>query len=226
MSIPNLLFQACTNKAALANNVQHWCSTVANSDETAAYRLWDLVDGCAFVRHEFPQYADLFESLSSQAALDALRCLFLFRYGGISVDTAVEVRAPLHSYLWPETSAPFLNEIAIWASPSQEVFWLYAFENIVNDDQDVMTSARIYRDEFTDDSVQLHVARLRARLPAGVNDERPLIYSDARLTSINGDDPVHEHLLRRPLVSKGDILSEDHLNILFPQSVAIYYGPL
>lgn len=102
------------------------------------YTLMDDRDNLRFVREEFPEYLELYESFDREIyRADMIRYLLLYKYGGVYMDLDIKLTRPLED-LFQNEGELYLVQTPNWsgytnsfmASVPNCLFWIHCVEKI------------------------------------------------------------------------------------------------
>lgn len=97
---PKHIFQTWKSKTDIPENMDYWSSTWKLHNPHYTYTLWDDADNLAFVKKEFPWFLPTYEGYDREIKrADAIRYMFLYRFGGIYADMDFECLKPFDELL-------------------------------------------------------------------------------------------------------------------------------
>jgi mannosyltransferase OCH1-like enzyme len=97
---PKIIFQTWKSKTDIPDKFRYWCNTWKKFNPQYEYVLWDDDDNRHFVSKHFPWFLKTYDSYNMEIKrADAIRYMFLYKYGGIYVDMDFECIQPFDSLL-------------------------------------------------------------------------------------------------------------------------------
>jgi mannosyltransferase OCH1-like enzyme len=99
-TFPKIIFQTWKSKTDIPANMAYWSSTWKKNHPEYSYILWDDADNRAFVKKHFAWFLPTYDSYDKEIKrADAIRYMFLYKYGGIYADMDFESLKPLDKLL-------------------------------------------------------------------------------------------------------------------------------
>ena len=97
---PKIIFQTWKSKTDIPKNMRYWSETWKSKHPDYKYVLWDDADNRAFVKEHFSWFLPTYDAYDVEIKrADAIRYMFLYKYGGIYVDMDFECLKPLDDLL-------------------------------------------------------------------------------------------------------------------------------
>ncbi len=97
---PQRIFQTWKSKTEIPANMKYWSQTWKTYHPSYTYELWDDSDNRAFVEKEFPWFLKTYDSYDREIKrADAIRYMYLYKYGGIYADMDFECLKSLEPVL-------------------------------------------------------------------------------------------------------------------------------
>ena len=137
---PPRIFQTWKSHTDIPSNMAYWKSTWIHHHPTFTYELWDDAQNRAFVEKEFPWFLPTYDGYDREIKrADAIRYMYLYKFGGIYADMDFECLQSLEPLLrsyqgsadvllgsmettWTHRRHSIPNAILI--SKPQQDFWL------------------------------------------------------------------------------------------------------
>ena len=99
-TFPKIIFQTWKSKTDIPANMEYWSSTWKKNHPDYKYILWDDADNRTFVKKYFAGFLPTYDSYDKEIKrADAIRYMFLYKYGGIYADMDFESLKPLDKLL-------------------------------------------------------------------------------------------------------------------------------
>ena len=240
MSIPRLIFQTWKSKTDLPANMKKWHDDAAIVNPGYEVILWDDDDNRRFVEEYFPWFLPTYDAFPAEIyRVDAVRPLFLYKFGGFYADLDVEFLRPFDQLgqidkgvvlgsMGVNPNFPHSIPNAIMGSSPGEEFWLYYVGLMMEADPsrrpEYVTGPVILKNAY-DAYTQRYASDEVQRVIHRVVQERH-VRSDVYLLSgnifypLDWNDRIHDEF--RQKVLKEPLTREEALNF-FPGSVTVTY---
>jgi hypothetical protein len=232
-NIPSIIFQTWKTKTELPASLAYWSQTVQALHPKYTYRLWAPHNNRAFVAAEFPWFVETFDGLETDdERLLATRYLFLYLYGGCSLDMDVQALSPL-DVLLPQggiqigQTAQGVSSAVILSAPRQE-FWLFVIGLMMRQTAAGALTLAIkqYREEYRDDNVQMVIGKVRSLLDDAHMASRDKTEIDVKphrlFLPLDDSDRIHRHFILDRVHEDGP-LNELQCQTWFNDSVTVKY---
>lgn len=97
---PHRIFQTWKSHTEIPSNMAYWKDTWIQSHPHFTYELWDDAENRAFVTKEFSWFLPTYDGYDREIKrADAIRYMYLYKFGGIYADMDFECLQPLDSLL-------------------------------------------------------------------------------------------------------------------------------
>jgi mannosyltransferase OCH1-like enzyme len=142
---PKIIFQTWKNKEP-PKKMAYWSETWRQYNPDYEYILWDDADNRRFVQEEFAWFLPTYDSYDVEIKrADAIRYMFLYKYGGIYADLDFECMKPfdtlLETYATYEIILGSMDSRGLWHSKNNipnaimiskpgAKFWIRLLENM------------------------------------------------------------------------------------------------
>jgi hypothetical protein len=246
--IPRLIWQTWKSKSILPPLFEKWRCTFIELHPTWEHWLWDDTDNANFVAENYPWILQRYDEYPEPIyRVDAVRYLFLYKYGGFyadldticlkSLDPLCEHNGPVLGRMGSDPQFAHSIPNALMASAPRQPFWLtvlylmLACEDLTLRPEFVTGPVLLKRavDLFVTDPVtaQAYAAAMAEKLPNALQPVgkpgKLLLLPSRTFYPLDWSDPIHSRFFRQPFLN-GQITAEiDDLRKFFPQSSTITF---
>jgi inositol phosphorylceramide mannosyltransferase catalytic subunit len=248
--IPPRLFQTWKSKENVPANFSHWRATFGTLNPRLECWLWDDKDNRRFIAEQFEWFLPTYERFPAEIfRADAVRYLFLYRYGGLYADMDTECLRPLDDLfglnadiiLGRMGDPAFAHSIpnAIMLARPRQNFWLLVVALIMTEKRPglrpehwtgpvaLRRAVELYQSPDQRGRVAELIDSVRAHLSHDLSPASQsasiAILPDHALYPLNWSDPIHQHFVRRPIVHERRLLTAQQAAELFPKAFMVTY---
>lgn len=248
--IPALIYQTWKSKTSLPENFAHWRASFARLNPGYTLLLWDDADNRQFIADHFAWFLPTYDGFPQEIfRVDAVRYFFLYLHGGIYVDLDTQCLKPLDplrsqadvvlGWLGNDPTSDQAIPNAIMLSRPRQEFWLLAIAimldqvgrhtrpEYVTGPTVLKAAVEQYGQAYASERVQQALTLVRTHMGPALQPtegrSKVAVLPGYALYPLDWGDQIHDQLLRKPMLQKQQVLSDEMAQQLFPKSYMVTY---